>query len=227
MALKRSGMLVEIVCWVAGLVMLLVFLGARMELENKRVEGIELFSQARANGALVEDYSALKASDDDFEDDQEEIVDVIESLPVALLRIPRLDLEVPVFGDSSELNLNRGAGWVEGTALPNSSGNMAIAAHRDQYFRPLKDIEIGDVLKLESLDSEVSYQVTSLSIVEPDDLWPLDATDEATVTLITCYPFYFVGNAPQRYIVQAVAVDQASGFSVNPDHSLETQGETQ
>jgi sortase A len=196
MTLKNSDMLLEIACWVIGVVLLVLFLGARMGLESQRVKSIELFSQARATDMLEQSGG-----------DQASIVDGIDSLPLALLRIPRLDLEVPVFGDSSELNLNRGAGWVEGTALPNSNGNMAIAAHRDQHFRPLKDIEIGDVLKLESLYSEGRYQVTSLSIVEPEELWPLDPTDEATVTLITCYPFYFVGNAPRRYIVQAVAMN--------------------
>ncbi|MCA1779948.1 MAG: class D sortase [Xanthomonadaceae bacterium] len=121
--------------------------------------------------------------------------------------MPGVNLEVPVFADISERNLSRGAGWVPGTALPNDGGNMAIAAHRDQYFRALKDVAVGDLLELESLSGPQDYRVTSLTIVEPEDLWPLDPADVATVTLVTCYPFYFVGSAPQRYIVQAVAVD--------------------
>ena len=121
--------------------------------------------------------------------------------------MPGVDLKVPVFADISERNLSRGAGWIPGTASPNDGGNMAIAAHRDQYFRALKDVAVGDLLELESLSGPRNYRVTSLTIVEPEDLWPLDPTDVATVTLVTCHPFYFIGSAPQRYIVQAVAFD--------------------
>lgn len=130
-----------------------------------------------------------------------------ETLPVALLRIDRVALEVPVYMDISERNLNRGAGLVDGTSLPDSNGNIAIAAHRDGYFRALADVAVGDVLELETLRSTREYRITGISIVMPTDLWPLDETDEPAVTLVTCYPFYFVGNAPQRYIVRAVAVE--------------------
>jgi LPXTG-site transpeptidase (sortase) family protein len=129
-----------------------------------------------------------------------------EELPVALLSINRVALEVPVFQDISERNLNRGAGLIDGTGLPGSEGNIAIAAHRDGYFRALKDVTKGDVLELETLHGSRQYRVSVISIVEPTDLWPLGDTDEAAVTLVTCYPFYFVGSAPQRYIVRAVAV---------------------
>lgn len=129
-----------------------------------------------------------------------------ESMPIALLTIARVGLEVPVFADTSERNLNRGAGWVEGTAAPDDGGNTAIAAHRDGYFRVLKDVALGDVIVLESMAQERNYQVTEISIVEPGDTSSLFATETAAVTLVTCYPFYFVGHAPQRYIVRAVAM---------------------
>lgn len=128
------------------------------------------------------------------------------SMPIALLSIARVGLQVPVFPDTSERNLNRGAGWVEGTAAPDDGGNMAIAAHRDGYFRVLKDVALGDVLVLESLTREQNYRVTEISIVDPSDTSPLFATADDVVTLVTCYPFYFVGHAPQRYIVRAVAL---------------------
>lgn len=130
-----------------------------------------------------------------------------EALPVALLRINRVALEVPVYMDISERNLNRGAGLIGGTGLPDSNGNIAIAAHRDGYFRALADVAVGDVLELETLRTTREYRITEISIVMPTDLWPLDETDEPAVTLVTCYPFYFVGSAPQRYIVRAVAVE--------------------
>jgi len=129
-----------------------------------------------------------------------------ESLPIALLSIARVGLQVPVFADTSERNLNRGAGWVEGTAAPDDNGNIAIAAHRDGYFRALKDVALGDVLVLESMVRERNYQVTEISIVDPGDTSSLFATGTAAVTLVTCYPFYFVGHAPQRYVVRAVAL---------------------
>jgi sortase A len=129
-------------------------------------------------------------------------------VPAALLRIPHVDLEVPVYVGTSERNLNRGAGLVEGTASPGSDGNIAIAAHRDGYFRVLKDVSLGDLLELESPTGQRRYRITDLVVVEPTDVWPLHATDEPTVTLVTCYPFYFVGSAPQRFIVRAVAFEQ-------------------
>lgn len=129
-----------------------------------------------------------------------------EALPIALLRITRLGLEVPVYADTSERNLNRGAGWVEGTGAPDDGSNMAIAAHRDGYFRVLKDVTVGDILEVESISRRTTYRVSQISIVQPEDISPLAATDTATVTLVTCYPFYFVGHAPQRYIVRAVVL---------------------
>jgi sortase A len=129
------------------------------------------------------------------------------SLPLAVLRIGNVRLEVPVYPDTTERNLNRGAGLIEGTALPDSDGNIGIAAHRDGYFRALKDVNVGDLLELESLSQTRAYRVTELFIVEPTDIWPLYATDDPSVTLVTCYPFYFVGSAPQRFIVRAEALE--------------------
>lgn len=129
-----------------------------------------------------------------------------ESLPVALLRIDRVSLEVPVYPDLGERNLNRGAGLIAGTGLPGGEGNVAIAAHRDGYFRALEDVSEGDLLELETLEGTRLYRVSAISIVEPTELWPLAETGEPVVTLVTCYPFHFVGSAPQRYIVRAVAV---------------------
>jgi len=129
-------------------------------------------------------------------------------VPIALLRIPRLSLDVPVFADTSERNLNRGAGRIEGTAAPDEDGNIAIAAHRDRYFRALKDVEMGDVIELETMTQRHEYRVTKLSIVRPDDTSWLHATRTAAITLVTCYPFYYVGHAPKRYIVRAVGVNE-------------------
>jgi len=119
-----------------------------------------------------------------------------------VLEIPSLKLTVPIFVGTSELQLNRGVGWIEGTAMPGDEGNVGLAGHRDGYFRGLKDLKVGDTIEVESIGRTLRYRVTQLKIVEPTDVSVLDPTDEPSVTLVTCYPFYYVGNAPQRYIVR-------------------------
>lgn len=123
--------------------------------------------------------------------------------PQALLRIPSLDIEVLVLEGIDELTLNRGVGRIPGTERPGGLGNVGIAGHRDGFFRGLKDINSGDTIELITWRQRMSYRVTGVTIVEKDALHVLDPTDEGTVTLVTCYPFYFVGHAPKRYIVKA------------------------
>lgn len=126
--------------------------------------------------------------------------------PDALLRIPSVKLLVPVFDGTSETNLNRGAGRIEGTARIGAHGNLGIAAHRDGFFRVLKDVRVGDVLLIERMRTIEEYRVVSMSVVEPSDISVLDPTLTRSVTLVTCYPFYYVGSAPQRFIVRAEIV---------------------
>ena len=95
------------------------------------------------------------------------------------------------------------AGHVPGTALPGDAGNAAFAAHRDTFFRPLKDVREGDEIAVATPSGNYRYVVTAISIVEPEDLSVLSPTAESVLTLITCYPFDYVGSAPQRFIVQA------------------------
>ena len=97
----------------------------------------------------------------------------------------------------------RDRGHVEGTALPGTAGNIAVAAHRDGFFRGLKDIKIGDQIELTTLEGQQTFVVSKLDIVDPFQVSVLDPTDEPVLTLITCYPFYFVGSAPERFIVRA------------------------
>ena len=124
----------------------------------------------------------------------------------AILRIPRVGLEVPVYSQVNELNLNRGAGLIADTATPGGNGNVGIAAHRDGYFRALKDVVTGDLVELQTPEGERKYRISRIYVVPPTDVKPLAPTDVPSVTLVTCYPFYFVGPAPQRYIVRAVAM---------------------
>jgi sortase A len=123
--------------------------------------------------------------------------------PLAVLSIPRLRLEVPVFEGTDELTLNRGAGRIVGTAQLEERGNIGIAAHRDGFFRSLKDVHPGDRVELAQLRHKFVYTVNNVSVVDPSDVTVLQARPQPSLTLVTCYPFYFIGDAPQRYIVRA------------------------
>jgi sortase A len=125
-----------------------------------------------------------------------------DDAPLAILSIDKLDLKVPVYNGTDEINLNRGAGRIKGTARVGSPGNLGIAAHRDGFFRALKDIEIGDSINMLTHRGKTEFVVSSITIVDPTDVSVLAPTDEPSITLVTCYPFYFVGHAPKRYIVK-------------------------
>jgi len=137
---------------------------------------------------------------------QQSLIDKTD-LPAAVLRIPKLNLEVPVYEGTDDLTLNRGVGRIIGTARIGVAGNTGIAGHRDGFFRGLKDIAVGDVLELSSAGRTVQYSVGQIEIVQPDDVSVLADNGSRSLTLVTCYPFYFVGSAPQRFIVHAAALN--------------------
>lgn len=126
-----------------------------------------------------------------------------------VLRIPGLELEAPVFDGTSERYLDLGIGRIEGTAHFTESGNIALAGHRDGHFRRLKEIAIGDRIELRTVAGLRSYEVRDLQVVNPEDVHVLAPTRKETLTLVTCYPFYFMGHAPQRFIVRAEEVGPA------------------
>lgn len=130
----------------------------------------------------------------------------VRDAPLGVLSIDRFGLRVAVFPGTSEVTLDRGLGHIEGTAsLAETSGNVGIAGHRDGFFRELEGIAVGDAIDLRSVTGAVRYRVSEILIVDPEDVYVLDPTTDATLTLVTCYPFYFVGHAPQRFIVKATA----------------------
>lgn len=200
----------------AGTALLIFFAGASIDRSVARGRQLSAFESARgaaldAAGAAAADQSLWSAG---------RIAKYRQSLtqsfaaPLAVLRIPKIGLEVPVLPGIDELTLNRAVGAIPGTALPGESGNVGIAGHRDGYFRGLKDLATGDRLELETLAGREQYQVTEIRIVDPGAVEVLAPTPRPTVTLVTCYPFYFVGNAPQRYIVRAEAVPSAGATEV-------------
>ena len=122
--------------------------------------------------------------------------------PLAVLRIRKLGLVAPVFDSMDDMTLNAGVGRITGTARPDQAGNIGIAGHRDGFFRCLKNIHKGDTIELVTASKTKVYVVDKISITKPDDVSVL-RPPRPGLTLVTCYPFYFVGSAPERYIVQA------------------------
>lgn len=126
--------------------------------------------------------------------------------PIALLTIGRLNLEAPVYSGTHRITLDRGLGWIEGTANIDEVGNIGISGHRDGFFRPLKDIKVGDAVEMQTPAGVQKFEVSEISIVDALEVSVLDPTDTTVLTLITCYPFYYQGYAPDRYIVRAIPV---------------------
>jgi sortase A len=142
-------------------------------------------------------------------------------MPEALLEIPKIHLEVPVFEGTDDVTLDRGTGRIEGTARPGETGNVGIAGHRDGFFRGLKDVNVGDEIKLIVGNVASTYVIDQIKIVTPQDVSVLAPRPVSSITLVTCYPFYFIGPAPERYIVSAslrADAQPAVSGNVRPNH---------
>jgi sortase A len=118
------------------------------------------------------------------------------------IEIRRLGLSVMVAEGVDQGTLRRAAGHIPGTAQPGEAGNVAISAHRDTFFRPLRNIRRNDVVTLTTLAGNYDYRVVATKVTEPSDVSILAPNAKENLTLITCYPFYFVGSAPKRFVVQ-------------------------
>jgi len=149
----------------------------------------------------------------------------IETL--AVLRIPTLHLEVPVLEGTDEFTLNRGVGRIAGTSRPGDGGNVGIAGHRDGFFRSLKDIRKADTIEVVTTSGTDVYLVDQIKITRPDDVSVLQPRTRDSLTLVTCYPFYFVGPAPKRYVVEATLQQSTMRIREQAAASLLLQGENQ
>jgi sortase A len=143
---------------------------------------------------------------------------------VARLDVPAVKLATTVLEGTDDGTLRRGSGHIEDTPFPGQTGNVGIAGHRDTVFRPLRHVHVGDDLNLTTADRVYRYRISKTLIVGPDDVYVLDPTDHPTLTLVTCYPFEFIGHAPRRFVVQAALVsDEARMAGVGgPDGSSES-----
>jgi sortase A len=130
---------------------------------------------------------------------------------IGRLDAPSVQMTTNVLEGSDDGTLRRGAGHIEDTPLPGQTGNIGIAGHRDTVFRPLRRIKVGDPLQLTTPDHTYRYRISKTIIVGPDDVYVLDPTEHPTLTLVTCYPFEFVGHAPKRFIVQAELTTESTG----------------
>jgi sortase A len=122
---------------------------------------------------------------------------------IGRIEIPRIHVSVIVLEGSDSRILRVGAGHVQGTALPGTIGNVGIAAHRDTFFRPVREIRPNDIITLTTFRGVFQYRVDGTEIVNPNDVQVLHQTQDAELTLVTCYPFYYLGSAPKRFIVHA------------------------
>ncbi len=136
------------------------------------------------------------------------------------LEIPDVGLSVMVLEGTAETTLDRAVGHIEGTARPGQRGNLGIAGHRDGYFRGLRKLEPGAAISLTTLDGVARYEVVKIEVVTPARVEVLEPTSEPTLTLVTCYPFYYVGDAPKRYVVHARQVGYEAWPSMDAGRDL-------
>jgi len=139
------------------------------------------------------------------------------SAPLAVLHISKIGLETPLLDGTDRLTLNHALGRIAGTARPGEPGNIGIAGHRDGFFRGLKNIRVGDRIELRTPTGTDKYDVDQIDVVDPNDVDVLKPRSAASLTLVTCYPFHFIGAAPQRYIVHA----SRTGFVAQKYNSTE------
>ena len=122
---------------------------------------------------------------------------------IGRIEIPRLGVSAIVRAGSDARTLRLAVGHIPGTAYPGEDGNVGLAGHRDTFFRKLRDVRPDDIIRIATTDGTYSYRVERTTVVNPDAVWVLDPTDSEVLTLVTCYPFTYIGSAPQRFIVRA------------------------
>ena len=216
----------EVAAWASGVVLLAAYAGIRLDGAVGRKTALREFAERKATlsvpvASVAAPAVAPSRSLGDFLSPDtslwspERVRGFRQSLgqdfrTLAVLRVPKIGLEVPVLEGTDEPALNRGVGHITYTPRFGEAGNVGVAGHRDGFFRGLKDVTEGDVIEVETLSARQSYTIRRISIVSPDRVDVLAPSAEPTLTLVTCYPFYFVGDAPQRYIVHA-SLNAAAG----------------
>jgi len=215
--LKHKLGWLEATLFISGAALMAVFILVRASSESQRADGIQAFLDAESSQVQLQSRSGgesavaqIKSPDQALWSaqrviDYEESLKAVTDLPLAVLTIEKLNIQVPVYNGSDDFNLNRGVARIKGTGAIDGGSNLGIAGHRDGFFRALEDIAVGDTIELQTTRGIVDYHVSSIDIVDPTDVSVLAPTTNSTITLVTCYPFYYVGHAPKRFIVKAEA----------------------
>jgi sortase A len=202
---------IERLLLICGLSLVTLFIGSRIysvvasRAELKRFQKLQTQQQAQSSSRSVDPLFKLDFSlwsEKRIAAYQQSLAEQFDPA-IAVLRIGKVQLEVPVLEGTDDLTLDRGVGHIPGSALPGESGNIGIAGHRDGFFRGLKDVKPGDTIELVGPTRTDQYAVDQILLVRPDDVSVLQPRPVSSLTLVTCYPFYYVGSAPQRFIVQA------------------------
>jgi len=208
---------IERLLLIVGVIMLAFYGAARIHRAVLSQAELERFkAQPQVSVAGPQGVNLTTAAPDFSLWDEKRVKEYQESLAahfspaLGILRIPKINVEVPILEGTDDLTLNRGVGHVAGTPSPGDDGNVAIAGHRDGFFRGLKDVVVGDRIELVTRQRTEIYIIDRIIIVERTDISVLQPRPRSSLTLITCYPFYFIGSAPQRYIVQASIADSAA-----------------
>jgi len=167
------------------------------------------FVQAKICRSKADDYLARQILQHSPYAEGEAAHEPAEGDILGRIEIPRLKLSAVILEGTQTRTLRLGAGHIGGTAFPGKPGNSAIAGHRDIFFRSLKGIHADDEIQLQTQGGSTRYFVVWVKVVAPEDVSILDPTDESELTLVTCYPFYFIGTAPKRFVVRAHQVAAA------------------
>jgi sortase A len=204
--------IVERLAWIAGICLVAIWLAFTVVRLVGVRQDMARFGALRAAGRLETGHPDLTLWSSKRIKAWRDTLNQNGPGPLAVLRIPKIGVEVPVLEGTDDWTLNRAVGHISRTAAPGTDGNSAIAGHRDGFFRGLKNIETGDVVEIETVEGNEVYRIERIWIVNPEDVSVLDPTTTRAVTLVTCYPFYFIGSAPQRYIVRAMRVGSAATY---------------
>lgn len=190
--MRKSLVQLEVCAWCAGLLCLGSLLAVRWE------AGRAQHTAGQIHPVLAASQPQTNQPTDNAKQDLSTYNGVIGRLDV-----PALGLHVPILNDYDPDSLRRGVGRMKGTAVPGGLGNLVLAGHRDTYFRPLRRVQPGMTMRVVTPGGTYDYVVDSTTIVLPDNVDVLDIRDRPEMTLITCYPFDYIGAAPKRFIVRA------------------------
>lgn len=224
---------IQIALLTIGLALGAIYVAVRMESYFSSRAALQRFESAEPEIAAQETSSpaeATRAVEPDFSGWGEGRIHAYqksakqrEGVPMAVLQIQKVHIEAPVFDGTDDLTLNHAVGRIAGTAKPGERGNIGIAGHRDGFFRGLKDIKAGDQIELKVQSRTDIYTVDHIQIVSPRDVSVLRTQDGPALTLVTCYPFYFVGSAPQRFVVTAYLTQHSPVGSTTSEARLNPQ----